>query len=207
MEESLEWRETERDMSVFVNMNVLPLPIIDIRRDLGSKEVISLSHSSSHVIHAVLLALILFVGTSAYSVELFILRVCLKSVDHSLNEVNEWVVSNHCKSDRLIWDLLGEQGLIELYLPGGKNSSSNTLFRHVPIPIGKSVESLLSLVSTVLIKRLEHLLGELGYHRHDITGHEVYCIVLDCQHVLVIKLVTSIDTLLDQLGYALGSNG
>jgi len=75
-------------------MNMLPLPIIAVGRNLLLKEFFGKNHSFSDVVHAVFISSVLLKGASADSVEAVIFRVLYDRVDHPLNVIYEWIVAN-----------------------------------------------------------------------------------------------------------------
>jgi hypothetical protein len=75
-------------------MNMLPLPIIAVGRNLLLKEFFGKNHSFSDVVHAMLISSVFLEGASANSVEAVIFRVLYDRVDHPLNIIYEWIVSN-----------------------------------------------------------------------------------------------------------------
>ena len=81
-------------MCVLINMNMLPLPIIAVGRNLLLKEFFGKNHSFGDVVHAVLVPSVLLEGAFADTVEALIFRVLYDRVDHPLNVINEGIVAN-----------------------------------------------------------------------------------------------------------------
>lgn len=81
-------------MSIFIDMHMLPQPVITFRRDLIHKEIVGLCHCFDQVIQAMLLALVVRESTFADPVEIRILRILFECMNHSLDVINEWIITH-----------------------------------------------------------------------------------------------------------------
>jgi len=117
-------------------------------------------------------------------------------VNHSLDKIYKRVVANESKSETLILNLLSQKRLIEIELPSRENSRTDWVFTHISIPGCQSANSILGVLSFNRTQNRDHRLNEFSYQGGDVSGHQVNCVVLDGQHILVIKLVSSINSFL-----------
>lgn len=145
--EGLQRSETERNVRVLIDMNMFPHPISWVGRHILSQELISIIHCSRNIVHAMFWSSVFTrIAILANSVEFKIIWIFYQNVQHSLEIINEWIVSNDCKSHWRILNLLLEQRVVEIELPSGKNSCSNALLWHISIPMSEFTNDFLSML-------------------------------------------------------------